>query len=350
MFNKRRHLSLRKQLSFIKYICVLNFIVFQIVNFDLSALKQPFPTFKQHKKQLLVCIIAAATVFLMLYVLEPFNINLLDAKTKTNYALLYSGITLVICVLLTVVIPWVFPNFFHEAKWTVIKEVCYICLILIVISVVNLIAHNIFDATPLNLITFLISVSYTLPLAAFPVTFSILTKQKWLKDKYRNEAILWNTILQEYQTKNIPAREDAVSEDATRTTSNLNKAPTIKLKTDFITLTGTGIGEAVEIEVNNFLFISSADNYITVHYMAEQAVKTTILRNTLKNTADKIKHLNAIARCNRSYIVNLNKVERIIGDAQGLKLLIKNVNEPILVGKSYLSTVKNLLQDIKPLK
>lgn len=323
------------------YICAANFIDLLMLNLNANVLNQPFPTYKQHRKQLLVCMVAATTVFLMLYVLEPYNINLLDEKQRLIYAFTYSAITLFTCILLTIISPWLFPHFFHESKWTVLKEVCYIIFILLVISGLNLIAHHIFDSTPLNLKEFIISIVYTLPLAAFPISFSILIKQKWLKDKYRKEAVLWNTMLLEYQSKHKAEKKEGSSIDAI--------ARNIESKTDIITITGTGIGEAVEIEIDHLLFISSADNYITIHYFHEQTINTTLLRNTLKNTEDKTKHINFIIRCHRSYIVNLNKVERIIGDAQGLKLLIKGINEPILVGKSYLPTVKKLLQDINPL-
>lgn len=318
-----------------------------MTGFYSTVLTQPFPTYRQHKKQMLVCIIAAITVFLMLYLLEPFNINLLNKKQKFTYAITYSSITLITCISLTVVGPWLFPNFFKESNWTVLKEVCYIFFILIVISALNLIAHNIYDNIPINLKEFFISLTYTLPLAAFPVSFSILIKQKWLKDKYRQEAKIWNNMLQNFQ-KGVLNSESLlpVAPDAE---VNSDEEIIIQTESDVITITGTGIGEIIEIEVNNLLFISSADNYITVHYLAEQNVKNTILRNTLKSTEDKIKHIGTIIRCHRSYIVNLNKVERIIGDAQGLKLLIKGINDPILVGKSYLSTVKEMLQNIKPI-
>lgn len=278
----------------------------------------------------------------MLYILEPFNINLLNAKQKLIYALTYSSITLVTCLFLTVLCPYLFPNFFHDTSWTVGKEICYVFFILVVISGLNLIAHNIVDNIPINIKEFFISLKYTLPLAAFPVSFSILVKQKWLKEKYKKEATLWNNILHEYQT-NTSIQKGVIHEVAPVNNSE-NLELKIKAEPDSLVITGTGVGEVLELKTDDLLLVCSADNYITIYYKDDETIKSHLIRNTLKSIEAKTKHIKAIVRCHRGYIINLNKVERVVGDAQGLKLLIEGIEEPISVGKSYIENVKKLLQ------
>lgn len=278
----------------------------------------------------------------MLYILEPYNINLLNGKQKLIYSLTYSSITLVTCLFLTVLCPYLFHNFFHDTKWTVGKEICYVFFILFVISGLNLIAHNIFDNIPINIKEFFISLKYTLPLAAFPVSFSILVKQKWLKEKYKKEATLWNNILHEYQAN--ASIQKGVSHEVSSVNNSDNWESEIKAEPDSLIITGTGVGEVLEIKTDDLLLISSADNYITIYYKVHETIKSYLIRNTLKSTEAKTQHIKAIVRCHRSYIVNLNKVERIVGDAQGLKLLVEGIEEPISVGSSYLENVKKLLQ------
>ncbi|TAE71650.1 MAG: LytTR family transcriptional regulator [Bacteroidetes bacterium] len=317
-------------------------------NTILNFLLQPFPTYKQHKKQALVCTLAAITVFATLFILEPFNINLLSGTQKLYYAITYASITWVVCLLLTVVFPWAYPRFFREQHWTVLKEMLYIMVILTIISAVNLWAHNITDRTPFTVVTFLLSITYTLPLAAFPVSFSILVKQRWLQKYYKNEAAVWNQLLVEYQnsqaTPSIPHTTTQAADEPIITDTIANDAAT----ENKITLTGTGVGEAIELYTQQFIYASAADNYTSIYYLENGVVQSKLLRNTLKNAVAKTQHIPQIARCHRSYIINVQKVERIMGDAQGLKLFLHRTSEPIPVGKAYLEPIKQLLEQLPP--
>ena len=73
------------------------------------------------------------------------------------------------------------------------------------------------------------------------------------------------------------------------------------------------------IPLDQFLFIKAANNYVEVNYLEGEDVKKYLLRNSIRNMEQQLTSAS-IKRCHRSYIVNMDQVGRITGNAQGHKL------------------------------
>lgn len=50
-----------------------------------------------------------------------------------------------------------------------------------------------------------------------------------------------------------------------------------------------------------------------------------------------------IIRCHRSFIVNVNIVEKVIRDAHQMKLYLPHISKPIPVSRSYIPVLEDLL-------
>ena len=103
------------------------------------------------------------------------------------------------------------------------------------------------------------------------------------------------------------------------------------------------INEVFKIDINDLLYIQSNQNYISIYYVKEDIVKSHLLRISLVNTLKQITSENII-QCHRSYIVHINSIEKITGNAQGLKLeLTHNIVVP--VSRSFVKKFKTTLVD-----
>lgn len=80
----------------------------------------------------------------------------------------------------------------------------------------------------------------------------------------------------------------------TRSDENENEVVELKDEKDRTCLT---------VKVSSLYYIESADNYVIVKYMNNDKLTDFILRNTMKNMADALKH-TPIQRCSRSALVN----------------------------------------------
>ncbi len=101
------------------------------------------------------------------------------------------------------------------------------------------------------------------------------------------------------------------------------------------------------IELENFLFAESSNQYIVVYYLSAELVKKHIVRNRMKNFITQIENL-PIIQCHRSYTVNLLNVNQKV-KKEGKQFLAINVLEPLLVpiSKSYLNVINQKLSTSK---
>jgi DNA-binding LytR/AlgR family response regulator len=94
------------------------------------------------------------------------------------------------------------------------------------------------------------------------------------------------------------------------------------------------------------LYLSSADNYVTVHTRAGEKLSSQLLRSSLKKMEEQLAGQPAFFRCHRMYIVNLQAVQSVSGNAQGLKLHLAGLEEAIPVSRSLTEAVKERLHQL----
>lgn len=96
-----------------------------------------------------------------------------------------------------------------------------------------------------------------------------------------------------------------------------------------------------QIEQNEFLYAEVQCNKVYVHFVRSHEVHTWELKTTFKNISDSICN-HHIIQCHRSFIINIDMVEKIVGNSNGYKLKLRCVNEQIPVSRKYTSSMKAL--------
>ena len=91
----------------------------------------------------------------------------------------------------------------------------------------------------------------------------------------------------------------------------------------------------ISIVTENLLFIESADNYTTLHYLNKSKQSHFLLRNSLKRLEEQLAD-TTLVRCHRSYMVNMDKVKILKKVSGGIMLELDEENTPdIPVSKTY---------------
>ena len=104
----------------------------------------------------------------------------------------------------------------------------------------------------------------------------------------------------------------------------------------------------LHLNPDKLLYLKSSANYVEVYYMKNGEVKKQIIRNNLKTLEQSLTNSYSILiRCHRSYMINMNKIISMKGNAQGYRLKLKNLNQEIPVSRSYIKTLKEILQTQK---
>lgn len=96
----------------------------------------------------------------------------------------------------------------------------------------------------------------------------------------------------------------------------------------------------ISIVLENLLYVDSADNYATIHYLNKSKLSHYLIRNSLKWMEENLTRSFPLVRCHRSYIVNLDKVKVLRKTKEGIFLELDAPNTPdIPVSKTYYERV-----------
>lgn len=96
----------------------------------------------------------------------------------------------------------------------------------------------------------------------------------------------------------------------------------------------------ISVDLENLLYVDSADNYATIHYLNKSKLSHYLIRNSLKWMEENLTRETPLVRCHRSYIVNLDKVKVLRKTKEGIFLEMDAVNTPdIPVSKTYYQRV-----------
>jgi DNA-binding LytR/AlgR family response regulator len=103
--------------------------------------------------------------------------------------------------------------------------------------------------------------------------------------------------------------------------------------------------ETLEVDPEDILFIESEGNYVEVTFIGENNdIERALLRSSLKRVVKQLRGFPFLFKCHRSYIVNVKRIKRTNGNAQGYKLHLEGADKEIPVSRSYLKKFKEFMR------
>ncbi len=90
--------------------------------------------------------------------------------------------------------------------------------------------------------------------------------------------------------------------------------------------------------ISSLLYVESQKNNLIFHFETESVMK---VRMTLKSLQEQLQEFTFLIRCHRSFLVNMNKVKEINGNAQGFTLELENEKDYIPVSRSYMKKIED---------
>ncbi|NNF21675.1 MAG: LytTR family transcriptional regulator [Saprospiraceae bacterium] len=106
----------------------------------------------------------------------------------------------------------------------------------------------------------------------------------------------------------------------------------------------TSDGKVVQLGLNNILYIASSDNYVEVHIEENGDRHKLILRSSLKKIETQISNpLSPIIRCNRRYLININRFIISSESSRKMDLILVKYEDSIPVSTKYIPQIKQRL-------
>ena len=277
----------------------------------LKFLNKPYPFNNDLKHNTKIIFFISVGVFGFLFLFQPLQID--DLATRDKYFLVFGlgVITFLSLSLNLLILPSLFPKILSGSSWNVKKEILWDIWILFTVSIGYFLYYK-----ALGIMEFGFSMIIKLILIAIvPISVLIVLNRNRLLRSHLKSANELNIKLKE--NKSIPDKLVHFISDYQK--DNLS------IKVSLITL------------------VRSANNYIEVFWKEDKAVKSQMVRCSLTKAEEILKDYKFVFKCHRSYMVNINHIDKIEGSSQGYRLYFEKVDFPVPVSKIYVHKLKELI-------
>jgi hypothetical protein len=276
-----------------------------------NPFNKPYPFNEDLKHNSIIVFFISIGVPLFLFLLQPFGFSVLPKQDKYFLIIGFGVITFLALSLHLLFIISLFPKTFTSSKWNVKKEIFWNIWILFTI-----LTGYFFYCKVLDVFKFDFNLVIKLILTAIiPMTALIVINQnRMLRSRLRFSDDI-NKKLKDHKT---------VQDRIVYFNSDYQK-------------------DSLAIKVNLLLFIRSANNYIEVFWKEGEFVRNQMVRCSMAYAEDLLKEDKFIVKCHRSFIVNINYIDRFEGNLQGYKLFFDKVEYPIPVSKNFAGKLKELI-------
>ena len=270
-------------------------------------LNKPFPFIESKKHRILVSFLFSLFIYIFLFVFQPFGISNIQYY-KTLYILGYFGITFCVLLLGFFIAPILFKTFFSPDNWTIKKNIIFITIQFLIIIELNWVYNSTIGVGITEQHSPYYFIFITVSVGIFPTLFLIYFIEKSLT--HRNQTI------------------------ATNFTHNIQHQKNNAINTS-IKLVSKNNNETLIIGLEQLICIKSEGNYLKVFFKDDNIIKSKLIRNSISKIEEQLIIFENVERCHRSYVVNLDNVEKLSGNARNFNLHITNLDFLIPVSRSF---------------
>lgn len=285
-------------------------------------IKQPYPFYYDELKKvfLLLCSIAL-TSFVFTYLFDPFVVNVDEHKIDSLWIVVLHSV---------IPIPVAFVYLFLLKKsvknienWTLGKEFLHLIIILFIIGLFSFLIRDLIYTNPDN------------------------WSFRYLWEEIRNTFLVGSLILliilplnlERLISKHLKGLKTLTPHTYQHQQHIIHNNSSIKIVTSIKE-------ENFELNIPSFLYAKVDSNYLEIFY--KETKEKELKRLTLKEFGDQLNSCPFIFRVHRSYMVNLNEIESITGNAQGYKLSLKNYSQRVIpVSRSKIEEFNQVYTSLK---
>lgn len=275
-----------------------------------AYLKEPYPYYYDNKKRLcfLLLLISVAS-FMFSYFFEPFQVNTSEHKINSIWILLIHAFTPFPIVYLY--FSLVNTNTKDDKTWTLGKEMFHLSIILLIIGVISFLIRDLIYTNPDN------------------------WSFRYLWEEIRNTFLVGILLLIIVLPLNLERLINTHKSSLKKLTLRHNNS---QLNNHSITIKNIGLDEGFELNIKSFLYAKVESNYTEIFTSSSNGIHKTLIRITLTELEAQLQPVSqSIFKTHRSYLVNLNAIKSISGNAQGYQLVLNNCSTRVPVSRSNIA-------------
>mgnify|MGYP000241331955 CR=1 FL=1 len=281
----------------------------------LKYLREPYPYLYGSTKRLFILLsIIGVLSFLFSYTFDPFEVNVDEHKISYIWILfVHAFLPFPIIFLYFIILNSTIKD---RSRWTLGKEMFYLCLILIIVGLTNFLIRDLIYDNPNN------------------------WSFRYLYEEIRNSFLVGALLL----TIVLPLNLERLIYKHSKSLKKLTLPKASESFNQQIIQIVSG-NENYQFDVQNFLFAKVESNYTEIYVDSNNEVQKTLLRITLKELETHLQDFPNIYKTHRSYLVNLDTITAYGGNAQGYQLSLQNYDHKVPVSRSKLKEFDEYLSN-----
>ncbi|WP_109832249.1 LytR/AlgR family response regulator transcription factor [Reichenbachiella versicolor] len=276
-------------------------------------LNNEYPAPTPNRRNLIVSLLFGLFIAFFLIFFEPFEINISSGKNSIESLLFYGLISTSVLIVFLNILPFFLPQVFNDECWKVKHQMIYCSVILLVISTLNGLYTNFINSLSFNWSNYWWIINRTFVLGTIPFSFFVLI---------------------DYKRRDVANKGVALSIEERKNKNEL------LLKNNVYSIITDLKEEIFSFEDRCFMYASAVGNYTDLYFFNEGKLSKSTYRISLTAFENQLKTSNLL-RCHRSFVVNLDKVIDVSGNAQGLKLTLTDGLSIVPVSRRYIQDVKS---------
>jgi len=273
-----------------------------------NFLNQPYPYYYEGRFLWIFSFTLSTMALFFIYFFKPFNVIL--SEHKFNYFII--SFIHAFAAFLIIIIQGLFSKILIKNKdfWTVKKEVTYLILLLLFIGIAQFLIRDIIYTNPNN---------WSIHILYIEIRNTFLV------------GILFIIILVPLNYQKLLAFNKLNSQSIQLPDSISSSPATI------ISIRTLVKEEAFQMDVSDFLFAKSDGNYMELYFFVNESEYSVLKRISLKDFYKQLSSFPWILKTHRSYLLNINYIKEIKGNAQGYKIYLHDCQLTVPVSRNNIS-------------
>ena len=273
-----------------------------------TFMDQPYQFYYEGRKLLEILGIIFMIGFFFNFLLQPFEVN--PDEHKMNYfwiCLIHSGSPLLLLTCIAMVLR-LFPKTIDN--WKVKKEFIVILSLLVLTGITQFLFRDVIYNNPDN------------------------WSWKYFKEEVMNSVIAGAFLAPVIISINLNRQQLRNKSYAHRISVSIHE---VKEQSNNIVSIITEVkSEKFSFDSNSFIYAKAEGNYAEIFLKKENECLKLTKRISLKNLEAQLCNFSYIIKTHRSFLLNVNYIENVSGNAQGYKVQLKNCTETVPVSRNYI--------------
>ena len=281
----------------------------------LSFAKKPYPFYYAPDKLAKFSLFIFLFTFLFYIFIRPFEINEEEHNLSFWFISLIHALVVVLALAL-IVLPLQWLKL-EEDDWSVGRELGFFTIFLLLVGIGQYLIRDIIYDKPDN----------------WDVQF--LWEEVW--HTYAVGIVFLVIVIPFNYHRLLVKNEDAASKISLVESVN-DPSPIVQIQTKVKS-------EEFTINPGHFLFAKADGNYLDIYMRTESKVNVLTKRMSINELANQIQGAGRFLQTHRSYLVNLDMVRNVKGNAQGYQLSFDHTEEKALVSRRRIEDFEKLFDE-----